>query len=330
MLHKIIITMVCCCLLSVPGVFASSVKTVYLSPSGADKNDGYSINSSVATLQRALDIATTGLAGNLKSVKVLVASGVYQNQTAVIKKIPGGREIEIRPLDTEKNRPQFDGSGIGGTWLALSNSSGAATRLGVYGLEVVNYHTAISFNGNRDNTAKSNSENIVRNNVFRNIGQISHPGSKPATAAIRLVNSDRNMIIRNKFITIRNIEKCALLHAIYIAHDSTDNTIEENIFEDSCGDAIRFRDASHNNTVKNNRFIDAWDKAPISDWYCESDKRNDCTKASGECPSLGNVLISNSVVSKKAKQVPLILTYGDDAPPRCGVNKTGTRFVNMH
>jgi hypothetical protein len=94
------------------------------------------------------------------------------------------------------------------------------------------------------------------------------------------------VIKNNRFIHIKNRERCLLLHSIYVAHDSTKNVIEGNIFEDSCGDAIRFRDGSSANLVKDNIFIDAWDKAPVSDWYCDRDRRDDCTKATGECPSI--------------------------------------------
>jgi len=302
--------------------------SIYVSPSGDDANDGLSATKALVSLQRALDVALATPEESATSVRILVAEGSYLKQTAATKGLPGGREMQIRPLNNDSPRPQFDGGGNGGTWLTLRSAAGNPSKIGVYGLEIVNYKTAISLNGNRDDTAKWNGENVIRNNVFKNIGQIARDGGKPSTAAIRLVNSDRNTIFRNKFINIRNRERCALLHAIYVAHDSTDNVIEENTFEDGCGDAIRFRDASHRNIVRGNRFVDAWDKAPVSDWYCESEKRNDCTKLAGECPSINNVLENNQVVPRKIKGVPLSLTYGADAPLQCGkLGKSDFRFI---
>jgi len=314
--------------LSISGGVSAARLDIYLAPTGNDNNDGLSAIKPLASLQRALDTAEKTLIDSVTEVRILVAEGVYLKQTSATKGLPGGRELQIRPLSSDSPRPQFNGGGDGGTWLSLRSAAGRPSKIGVYGLEITNYQTAISLNGNRDDTGKWNGENVIRNNVFNNIGQIARIDGRPSTAAIRLVNSDRNTILRNKFINIRNRERCALLHAIYVAHDSTDNVIEENTFEDGCGDAIRFRDASHRNIVRGNRFVDAWDKAPVSDWYCESEKRNDCTKLAGECPSINNVLENNQVVPRKIKGVPLSLTYGADAPLQCGkLGKSDFRFI---
>jgi parallel beta-helix repeat protein len=302
-------------------------QVIHMAPSGSDDRDGSTAASAVQSLDKALKIATSINNPKVNRVKIAVASGVYRGQTVTTTGISGGRDLIITSDDPTAGRPKFDGDGKGGTWLILQNSSGQPTNIKISGLEIANYITAISLNGNRDNKQTSNGKNEIRNNVFSNIGQIAQPGSKPSTAAIRLVNSDNNIITKNKFINIRNVEKCGLLHAIYVAHDSTDNTISDNTFQDSCGDAVRFRDRSNNNIVLNNTFIDSWDKNPVSDWYCDSTKRNDCTKSSGECPSMNNILEANRVVSKKLKPTEIFFPYGADASKLCPAKADDKRVV---
>lgn len=305
----------------------AAVQEVYLSVSGSDVNNGLSVDKSVASLQRALDIAVNLPSKKLNLVRVLVSDGVYRRQTAVTKGSPEGQKLQIRPLNQNKPRPRFDGDGAGGTWLSVNSASGAPSSVEVYGLEIVNFETAISFNGNRKDFSKSNGKNIVRNNIFMNIGQIASDVAKPSTAAIRMVNSDGNTIFRNEFVNIRNREHCSLLHAIYVAHNSTENLIDGNIFQGGCGDAIRFRDASGRNVVKGNTFKDAWDKAPVSDWYCDGENRDDCTKAEGECPSFNNLLSANNISSKKGNSVLPTLVYGSDISRNCQKAVSDKRFI---
>lgn len=300
---------------------------IHMTPSGSDDRDGATPATAVLSLDKALKIAASIIDPKIQSVKIAVASGVYRGQTVTTKGILGGRDLIIAADDPTAGRPKFDGDGKGGTWLILQNSSGQPTHFKIIGLEITNYITAISLNGNRNNKQSSNSNNEIRNNVFNNIGQISQPALEPSTAAIRLVNSDNNLITQNKFINIRNLEKCGLLHAIYVAHDSTDNTISENTFQDSCGDAIRFRDRSNNNVVSNNTFTDSWNKAPVSDWYCDATKRNDCTKSSGECPSMNNILEGNRVVSVKLKPTDIFQAFGTDTTGSCPAKADDKRVV---
>jgi len=141
------------------------------------------------------------------------------------------------------------------------------------------------------------------------------------------VNSDDNVIASNRFVRIVNLEACARLHSIYIAHGSTGNVIEDNVFEDACGDAVRFRDGSHSNLVRGNTFIDAWAQAPISDWYCDREMRADCTKPTPECPSLNNVLDNNRVVARKLKPAPSFVSFGEDFRSTCSSHADDKRFV---
>jgi len=300
---------------------------IYMGPTGSDIHDGSMPDRAVLSLGKALELANEAPDPDVRVVRITVAPGIYRGQTATTAGMAGGRGIIIASDDPQKGRPVFDGEGNDGTWLILNNASGRPTNITIAGLEIKNYLTAISLNGNRDVRDASNGGNVIRDNIFRNIGQSSWFSSTHSTAAVRFVNSDDNIVAGNTFINIRNKRKCHLLHSLYIAHDSTRNTVSENLFQNSCGDAIRFRDGSNDNRIVNNTFTDAWEKNPASDWYCDPSKRSDCTKVSGECPSKNNLFEGNRVVVIKLKPANLFMAYGADATEKCPASPGDQRAV---
>ena len=300
---------------------------IFLDPGGSDAFDGLSEQKPVASLQEAIRIAELVADKDVSRVRIAVASGEYKGQAAKARGNITGLEISVTAADPNRPRPRFNGDRHGGTWLDVRSATGKRTNYWISGLEITNYETAINLAGDRNHVERSNGGTEIRNNVFANIGQIARAGAAPSTAVVRLVNSDDNVIASNHFIHIVNLKGCALLHSIYVAHDSTGNVIEDNVFEDSCGDAIRFRDRSHSNIVKGNTFIDAWATAPVSDWYCDSERREDCTKTTPECPSMNNVLDSNTVVARNLKPAPSFLTFGNDIHSNCSSYPNDTRFA---
>lgn len=300
---------------------------IFLDPRGSDSFDGLSGETPVTSLQEAIRIAELVADKDVSRIRIAVVSGEFQGQAAKASGNIAGLEIAVIPADANQPRPRFNGDRHGGTWLDIRSATGKRTNYRISGLEITNYETAINFSGDRDHRERSNGGNEIRNNVFVNIGQIARAGARPSTAVIRLVNSDDNVIAENRFIHIVNLEQCAHLHSIYVAHDSTGNVIEDNVFEESCGDAVRFRDGSHSNLVRGNTFTDAWAKAPVSDWYCDRERRADCTKTTPECPSMNNVLDNNRVVTRKLKPPPSFLTFGEDIKGNCSSYADGKRFV---
>jgi hypothetical protein len=138
---------------------------------------------------------------------------------------------------------------------------------------------------------------------------------------------DDSRIERNLFVEIRNREQCGSNHAVYLAHGSTGNVVRGNDFQRGCGDAIRLRDGSGGNKIVENSFTDFWAKAPVSDWYCDTGARDDCTKASAECPSYGNVLAGNRMQRKELSNVPMNFTFGPDDSKPCTKPAGAKRFV---
>lgn len=316
-MKRIARTLLLSVLLCLSGLAAATEAVVFVAPGGNDKSSGRSESEAMQSLQDAVKRVLALPAEQHTARRVVVLQGSYLAQVVAIDKLPDTLPLVISAARGE--RPVFDGNGRGGAWLALNVAAGKPTRLTIEGLEVRNYVTAISFNGDRSSIENFNSENVVRNNVFRNIGQVALPSGKPSTAGIRLVNSRSNQIVKNQFLNIRNLTSCGLLHAIYIAHNSSNNLIEGNTFDGGCGATVKTRDASNSNQIVNNRFLDQ------SEWlfldrYCDKDARDDCTKETSECPSWGNRVSDNTAsgLGPRARKTP-IAALGPDNPTGCPI-----------
>lgn len=273
--------------------------------------------NTVSNLKQAIELAESANIKDLDQIRILLQPGIYKGQTHITRGNSNGIPVII--TKTSGNEVIFDGDDKGGTWLTVLPLPTNLSNLKIVGLTIRNYETAIDIKGNRNRGTVWVGGIEIRENIFSKIGDIARTGAYPSTAAIRLVNSDKNYIVKNTFREIKNIKQCALLHAIYVAHGSTDNVIEENTFEDSCGDAVRFRDQSNNNIVRRNIFIDAWSRSPISDWFCNKSKRDDCTKSSGECPSSNIQIEANQIITKDRPAIDLFIAYGGAPPAACRI-----------
>jgi hypothetical protein len=296
---------------------------LYVGTNGQPDASGRSPDRAIGDIQQAL---SKGLAQRPKgeTLELRVLPGTYTGQRLALKssEADGGDIAIVR--DEGIQRPVFDGKGLDAPWFTVEADKRPFRQLRITGLEIKGYATAITLNGSRDIDARSVSDVVIRNNIFRSIGQTEVTQKAPSTAAVRLVNADKVEIVNNRFVQISNRFSCSLIHALYVAHGSTNNVIEDNDFEDSCGDAIRFRDGSSGNKVVRNSFVDAWADAPISDWYCDASSRKDCTKKTPECPSFDNEVAENRIEARKAKAPERQKAHGEDTTSLCPP-RTGTR-----
>lgn len=275
---------------------AASITTLYLSPHGNDNNSGQTPGSAFLNLQHALNRAyEIGKAEGGKTIRIYIASGKYEGQLIKLGTPPRNTKFEVTAVPDSKGKPMFDGVGRGGTWFVLQAKTQRESTFLFDGLEIKNYLTAISFNGSREQPETFLGNNTIRNMIFENIGQISSPNHDTSSAAIRFVNSRNNVIEHNKFLVVRN-KKCNGMHALYIAHHSSNNRIIENEFNHACGSPIRLRDSSNDNLAVGNIFRDIQSKAIFDEWYCnKSISKRTCTKKNPECPSWNNRFERNEV-----------------------------------
>lgn len=290
-LCKLIITLLCTVML--PKISLAS--NIYMATNGNDSNDGFSYSHPVATLKRAIELATTHPDTAKSETRILVQPGTYRNQTVAIEgNNLKGRLIIMGQSEKPVDFPIFLGDGSVKNWLKVKSSNGRVTGLTIQALQIRNYFTAISLEGNRDDTNAYNSGTIIRRNIFSNIGSIASISDEPgSTAAIRFFNSKNNLVEFNSFTSIRNRKGCGALHAIYVAHFSSGNRVINNNFDDVCGSVIKLRDRSNDNFIENNKFSNTENSPGIEEWFCDMQARKDCTKKLGECPSTGNIQRNN-------------------------------------
>ena len=298
MVKKILLVFTLLFISSFPSISATNAADttpliILMSPAGSDENDGLTLDTPILTLERAQQVIRVAVPKRDRDVEVRIAPGTYLNQTVIWDFTMPANSIKFMPLFNDENRPIFDGTDRGGTWFTLKHSDGQETNLIFHYIRVQNYQTAISLEGDRNQEATSNGSNQIYGCYFYNIGNVSAPDKKSSTAAVRLVNSDDNRIENNHFENIINLQKCGLLHAIYIAHMSDRNKILRNHFENGCGDPIRVRDFSNYNIIAENTFIRIGKEAAYSEWFCDHEQRTDCTKPTQECPSWYNEFRDN-------------------------------------
>ena len=293
--------------------YSSNAFKIYLSPQGSDSDRGLTKSYPVETLARAQEILKTYDPN--QEIEVHINQGTYYDQS-VIWTYTNGHSITFKPTDTSKGRPVFDGGGSIATWFKLSKSNGSESSLKFRYIKVQNYNIAMSFEGNRNDFASWNSGNELYGMYFYRIGG-KYTDFKYSPAAIRFANSRNNIVENSYFVDILNDSKTAsYIHAIYFAHYSSDNKVVRNQFHTINGDPIRVRDESNYNYIAGNRFYSSGARAFYSDWYCNEDTR-DCSKASGECPSIGNEFHYNDLYSGYDGIIEAFTYYGENN--HCGV-----------
>ncbi|KAI0515472.1 pectin lyase fold/virulence factor [Xylaria bambusicola] len=288
--------------------------TLYMSPSGSDKNTGTSATKALKSLLGVLDQVKADKPKD--AVKIVVAEGTYLSQTVAWNYF-NGKPITFSPPAGAKTKPVFDGEGTGLTWFTMYDSTDAAkpTNLHFIGLKVTNYWLGLDLGRNKE---PGNSQNEVRSMLFERVGAFYTKGlpQPKGYAALRMQRSSNNIIADNRFHGVKNsanaggMDLTSYIHAIYAAHNSTDNVISDNEFNQVTGDAVRTRDGSNNNLIEGNLFVTAGKYSAYSDWIAET---------GDECPSYGNLFKDNTVGDGyfgAFKDGYITHTYGPD--DRCG------------
>jgi len=264
---------------------------IYLSPAGNDSYEGLTNAYPIRTLSRAQEVLMSYDPN--QPIEIHVNQGTYIWQS-VVWTYTNGYSITFTPINFTNDRPVFDGGGID-TWFTLSKSNGSASNLKFRYIKVQNYNTAMSFEGNRNYVSNWNSENELYGMYFYRIGG-KYSYSNYSTAAVRFKNSRNNSVANTHFVDIlNNSAEASAIHAIYFAHYSSNNEVLRNRFLRVNGDPIKVRDESNYNYIADNRFYSSGKDAFYQGWYCNNSTRSDCTKVSGECPSIGNEFRNNDL-----------------------------------
>lgn len=312
-------------LLSLGALAAES--TVYVSAKGDDQAGGSAPTAAVKTFDRALQLA--GPLAAKGDVAIRFLEGDYGDVTMKVVWPNGAKSRLTLAADGGKGKVVFDGKGSGKTWLQVTDAPGPESNVAIRGFVVRNYRQAIQFAGDRFAAEPSLTGNLVSDNVFENIGQFKE-GVEPALAAIHMLNTSKTTIQGNVFRNVRNLQRCAGLHSIYMAGGSSDNTIVDNVFDGGCGDTIKVRDRSNFNKIERNTFDHQSGNSLFVDSFCDSRKQDECRGAKQECPSWGNVFRGNRVDQASRSGVKFIQHHvGAPAIPGCPTPPGGAQVERI-
>jgi hypothetical protein len=279
--------------------------TLFMAVNGT--GDGSSPSSPLGTLQQAQSkVSSIWATEPLTPVVVKIAPGTFIGQYIDWTTVNKSASLTFEAQDP-LSPPVFDGQGkVANTFFKL-NYAGGKSNLVFRGLHIKRYLSAIQFYADRENFARNNSDNEITDCIFEEIGNAYWASDTvpDAYSAINLVNSDFNKIRGNTFKKIRNSKGGILLHSIYLAHNSNNNDVADNHFEDVTGSFIRLRDYSNANAVSKNDFTRAdTSVVAVDTWYCVEpfedangdgiDDVTKCTKTNAECPSIDNTVYKNS------------------------------------
>jgi hypothetical protein len=329
--------------------------TIYLAPAskgGKDSNTGLTSKSPILTLAHAQQVLTRlNPAGN---VTVRIRQGTYVASAITWSFYVPGHTISFMPVnysvgggrppggDPVFADPASGGTHIGQTWftavLPAAPSplhNGGTTGLRFYYLDIEDYTQGISFNGQAGHSWHNKTfyvqpsagvnGNDVSGMTFHDIGDLFAP-SQTGYGAILFTDSSHNDIVNNTFDDIYNSGDHDQLHALYITHFSSANTIDKNLFENTNGEAVKVRDRSNGNNVFGNTFNATGGVAAYLDDFCDQACVATATpKKYRECASYGNHLDDNTIRTGTFWDlIPPGETYAGGAP--CTIPKGEMRL----
>lgn len=272
-----------------PASAQTTTLEVFVAPGGT--GTGLSASSPVGTLQDAHSVVVAlDPAATDTDVDIIIAKGTYNNHPQTNwtysdpditirfypdSYVPGQSWSQWNQPAGTAERPVFNGygQGVGSYFFWFGDSAGANTNFEFYYLTIRYYEVGgISLNRfpvNYESSAYTdwNGNNVFWGNYFYKLGNKWNAGTADGYGALSLLNSRDNEIKFNFFDKLENTGSSGnLMHGIYLKHQSSNNTIRNNVFVLNSGDPVRVSDASNYNMVHDNTFTLAGDLAYMSDW----------------------------------------------------------------
>lgn len=293
----------------------ASALTLYVNP--AKGNDAAACGKAdpCKTLRGAHNLLVSARPN--ENVTISVAKGTFNYPAGFVWKYTR-LPYTIRITGAGITSTVLDGKGAPGTWLTIATPLSKAANITVANMTIRNYGTAITAQGVRTSEKSGWISGVVIDRMsFSRIGGKYTTTKADTYAAVRFVNARKSIIKNSKFTNIENAKRGELMHAVYLAHYSSDNRVTSNSISVVSGDPLRTRDSSSRNTFSSNRLVKTGVAAHYSDWYCTGGP--ECTKGSRECPSANNVFKDNALgVGYTGKRIATFQLFFGNA---CGVTK---------
>lgn len=238
-----------------------------------------------------------------EDITIYVRQGIYKQKYVLWKATSPKHKLKIKSYHNEE--VIFDGMAPDGTlepiFIELANKNGR-TNLWIEGLTIQNYTNGVWLgNTIRDDNGDyfqgiQNSHNVIKNNVFRRIGNKYSNSYQASYSALGINNSNDNIITGNTFCHNENdkmnekkYRTNSLMHSIYLAHFSARNLIKGNYISNCSGDGIRIRNGCMDNIIDGNYIMLSGTSGFITEWYRTPEKYPE----SPERTSNGTIIFNN-------------------------------------
>jgi len=285
-----------------PGTCDVHVKACNPPGSCPPSPDGTPSNA-FATLQAAHDAMPSMFDENWV---VYVHEGTYWQAQVAWSKTDPNYTVEIRPAGNDK--PVFDGRSSPSDPTGIAKFFGlekpGPTNLTLRGLTIQHYYAhgvtidnCADFGGCGDCDVATTGNNQVINNLIQYIGTQQDPACENhGYSALGINSSENNTVAGNQFVHLENLSEPQgpvggkydadfdLIHAVYLAHRASNNTIRDNFVDLCTGAPFKVRDACNGNRFERNHVNRSGYNHVVNAWH-----------GNGECPSHGNVFNDNVV-----------------------------------
>jgi hypothetical protein len=278
---------------------------LYMSPLGDDENSGGE-EAPVATLGRVQEILRELRPAEDVVVKIRSDRGVYEGQSVVWDYFNAEHAITFE-ADPDSTYASFVQGEADTTFFVLRAAAGLPTNIRFRNLSIRGYAAgAIWFAGDAGKEGGWNGVNAITDCVMEDIGNEAQPERHICWAVVDLVNSRHNVIENCAFVNCANANTGRFpqdtleaplesgpnlpIIGVYLAHNSSCNTVVGCSFDGIKGDAVRIRDGSDGNDICRNSFRRTGWTAVCTMWYSY---RRPFSSAPGECPSWNNTFHHN-------------------------------------
>jgi hypothetical protein len=327
---------------------------LYLSPAGNDTAAG-TPEAPIHTFQRAGEILAADKPDCDVVIRLRSDEGIYVDYSVVWTYYNPRHSTTFEPYPL--NDPAvFRGDGPDpptDPFFTLDAAKGEPTNLVFKGLRVEGYAARVFyFVGDEENPVHGwNGHNRITDCAFKNIGNYWQPEAPIVYGAITFVNSTDNVIEDCTFSDFANANSYAgakdarefpemLLDrrpmpgepevaassslpiiGVYLAHNSSRDSIIRCSMDSIFGDPVRIRDASDGTLIDRCTFTCAGHNGVCSTWFCDA-TLFDCDKVHPECPSCYAVIRDSEARGDRHCAVPRMFvdlnqTYSRRCPTGC-------------
>ena len=247
---------------------------LYISPNGKDSNDGKSAETPMLTLNAVSDmLVLEPFDGN---ITVHMAEGNYHLASSTTWSFASpGHTIYFEGAGQDKT--VFEGQmGADINFMTVSACSNTSYSFRNFTVRLVRNGIIMRNSSDGSLLTQDGVTGWFENLTFEELGGYYTRNPNGAYAGIQFLGSCNNTIKNCRFAKMRDYAAGNYIHAVYISTFSSNNLIQNCLFEETRPDPVRIRRGSCNNTVEYCTFINTGVTSYCSTWNAGDGEPEPC------------------------------------------------------